>query len=182
MDRLGKDNILRNVRRIGTKYKLSNLSAIAKVVVDILLIANDFLNLSQCCTRFCEQSKYLRGIVRWPYADKSFIFPLVYYQTDNWVPGGIVRHLDKLRKDKRCNIASPCFPAVHSSASLSILIRLVLVLALATKLHRKTTIYTNCTSIALTVHIDRASSRNALRHPGIFAVALPALALAKLNL
>lgn len=47
MDSLGKNNILRDLRRIGTEYKLSNLRTVAKVVVDILLIANvDFLSPS----------------------------------------------------------------------------------------------------------------------------------------
>ena len=172
MNSLGTNNIPRDIRRIGTEYELANLRTIAKVVVDILLIANvDFLNPSQYCTRSCERSKYLSGIIRWPYADKSFVFPLVYYQTNNWIPRSIVRYLDKLRENERLRISSPCFPAIHPSASLSILIFLVLMSASATKLHQWTATSTSCTSTAPTVNIDRVSRRKALSHPGIFAVA-----------
>jgi len=174
MNSLVTNSVLRDLRRIGTKYKLANICTIAKFVVDILLIANvDFLKQSQWCLRFCERSKYLSGIIRWPHTDKFFVFPFIYYQTNNWIPRRIIRHLDKLREYERFDVASPGFPAVHSCASLSILIFLVLISAsVMMRLYQRSAISTNCTSIALTVNIDRINREKVLRHPGIFAVAL----------
>ena len=42
MDRLGKDLILREIRRISRQYKLSSLIGIAPVVVDCFLVAYVF--------------------------------------------------------------------------------------------------------------------------------------------